>query len=292
MMSRKNRLAVCCAVAAILPLSCQRGGAPPVAGVLAVFTTKSGVELVLVPSGSFLMGSRNGPVEEKPAHRVSIDSFMMDRHEVTQAEYEKLGKIEAFSNPSHFQGANLPVEQVTWPQAARFCNARSRLEGLTACYNEDTGGCDFEASGYRLPTEAEWEYACRALTDSEYSFGGEARTLGDFAWFKDNSASRTHPVGQKKPNPLGLLDMHGNVAEWCQDVYDPGYYQANPEKNPRGPAEGSLYVLRGGSWKSSADDLRSTHRLGENPGFSDACLARDAIGFRCVRRAQPSKDGG
>ena len=95
----------------------------------------------------------------------------------------------------------------------------------------------------------------------------------------------TAPVGKFKPNPWGLFDMHGNVAEWCQDIFDKSYYQASPEKNPRGPSEGKEYVLRGGSWKSAADALRSTYRLGENPGFSDACLARDAIGFRCVRKA-------
>jgi formylglycine-generating enzyme required for sulfatase activity len=238
------------------------------------------------------MGSRHGREEEKTVHKVWIDSFLMDRHEVTQAEYEKYGKIEAFPNPSHFQGADLPVEQVTWPQAARYCNARSNFEGLQPCYNEDTGACDFEATGYRLPTEAEWEYACRAGTNSDYSFGGEARQLGDFAWFADNSAKKTHPVGRKKPNPLGLFDMHGNVAEWCQDVYDPGYYKASPDRNPRGPAGGNEYVLRGGSWKSLADALRSAYRIGETPGFSDACLARDAIGFRCVRKAPPSKDAG
>jgi formylglycine-generating enzyme required for sulfatase activity len=216
----------------------------------------------------------------------------MDRHEVTQAEYEKIGKIEAFPNPSHFQHADLPVEQVSWPQAARFCNARSRLEGLQPCYNEDTGACDFEANGYRLPTEAEWEYACRAGTSSEYSFGGEARQLGDFAWFADNAGKKTHPVGRKKPNPWGLFDMHGNVAEWCQDLYDPNYYKASPAKSPRGPTEANENVLRGGSWKSPADALRSSFRIGEIPGFSDACLARDAIGFRCVRKAPSSKDAG
>ena len=292
MKSRKNGPVVCLILAAFVPLSCQRASAPQSAAGPTTITTQGGRELVLVPAGSMEMGSRYGREEEKPVHTVWIDSFLMDRHEVTQAEYEKHGKIEAFPNPSHFQGADLPVEQVTWPHAARYCNARSRQEGLEPCYNEDTGACNFDATGYRLPTEAEWEYACRAGTDSDYSFGSELRRLGDFGWFADNSGKKTHPVGRKKPNPWGLFDMHGNVAEWCQDVYDLGYYKSSPPKNPRGPDDGKEYVLRGGSWKSFADALRSSCRIGENPGFSDACLARDAIGFRCVRKAPPSKDEG
>jgi formylglycine-generating enzyme required for sulfatase activity len=268
-------------------LGCQNGTPPSTTQAPPTITTQSGIEMVLVPAGSFMMGSRAGREDERPVHPVWVDSFLIDKHEVTQAEYEKLGQIEAFPNNSHFKGPDLPVEQVTWPQAARFCNARSRLEGLQPCYNEETGACDFQADGYRLPTEAEWEYACRAGTDADYSFGNETRKLGDFAWFADNSGKKTHPVGQKKPNAWGLFDMHGNVAEWCQDVYDKGYYQASPEKNPRGPTDGKEYVLRGGSWKSAADALRSAYRLGESPGFSDACLARDAIGFRCVRKAPP-----
>jgi formylglycine-generating enzyme required for sulfatase activity len=279
-----GRLSVLACLAA---LGCggNSGDPPAVAQAQPTITTKSGIEMVLIPAGSFEMGNRRGRADEKPVHTVWIDAFLMDKHEVIQAEFERLGKMEAFPNPSHFKGPDLPVEQVTWPQAARFCNARSRFEGLKPCYNEDTAECDVEANGYRLPTEAEWEYACRAGTESDYSFGGEARRLGDFAWYADNATKKTHPVGQKRPNPWGLFDMHGNVAEWCQDVFDPNYYQASPPKNPRGPADGKEYVLRGGSWKSSADALRSSYRLAENPGFSDACLARDAIGFRCVRRA-------
>jgi formylglycine-generating enzyme required for sulfatase activity len=285
-------MAVCLLFAALAPLSCGKAGSPQAVPDLPVIKTQSGGELVTIPAGFFEMGSRSGRDEEKPVHKVWLDSFLMDRHEVTQSEYEKLGKIEAFPNPSHFQGADLPVEQVTWPQAARFCNARSRLEGLQPCYNEDTGACDFEANGYRLPTEAEWEYACRAGTNSGYSFGDDARKLGDFGWFADNSGKKTHPVGRKKPNAWGIFDMHGNVAEWCQDLYDPNFYKASPEKTPRGPAEANENVLRGGSWKSPADALRSSYRIGETPGFSDACLARDAIGFRCVRTAPSSKDAG
>jgi formylglycine-generating enzyme required for sulfatase activity len=262
----------------------QAGNPPPGAEPL---TTKSGVEMVQIPAGFFEMGSRQGRDDERPVHKVWIDSFLMDRHEVTQAEYEELGRREdePFANPSHFKGPDLPVEQVTWPQAARFCNARSRLEGLVPCYNEDNGECNFQANGYRLPTEAEWEYACRAGTSTDYSFGDDAGKLGDYAWYADNAGKKTHPVGQKKPNPWGLYDMHGNVAEWCQDAYDKTFYQKSPEKNPHGPTDGKEYVLRGGSWKSTADALRSGYRLGDSPGFSDACLARDAIGFRCVRRA-------
>jgi formylglycine-generating enzyme required for sulfatase activity len=257
-------------------------------------TTKSGVEMVLIPAGLFEMGSKHGRDEERPAHKVWIDSFLMDKYEVRQSEYEKLGADAdpPFANPSHFKGPDLPVEQVTWPQAALFCNARSRLEKLKPCYNEDNGECDFDADGYRLPTEAEWEYACRAGTSGDYSFGNEARHLGDFGWYADNSAKKTHPVGQKKPNPWGLYDMHGNVAEWCQDAYDKGYYKDSPEKNPHGPADVAKYkdyVLRGGSWKSGAEELRSSYRQGSPAGFSDACLARDAIGFRCVRKAPPNE---
>jgi formylglycine-generating enzyme required for sulfatase activity len=288
-------------LAALLPLGCQKAETSPATSKPAANANADG-SMVLVPAGSFMMGSRHGRDEEKPAHTVTLGAFLIDAREVTQAEFEKVGKLEAFSNPSHFQGADLPVEQVTWPQAARYCNARSRQEGFQPCYNEDTGACDFAASGYRLPTEAEWEYACRAGADSEYAFGSDSRQLGDYAWFAANSARKTHAVGRKKPNAWGLHDMHGNVAEWCQDVYDPGYYVSSSEKDPRGPESGNDYVLRGGSWKSAADAVRSAARLGENPGFSDACLARDAIGFRCVRRpppppaasatTAPSKDAG
>jgi formylglycine-generating enzyme required for sulfatase activity len=296
MMSPRHRLAAVLFLLAVTTPGCQQSAAPganragakvgPAAEAASppALTSRSGVEQVVIPGGSFEMGSRRGRAEEKPPHKVWVGSFVMDRHEVTQREYEAIGKIEAFPNPSHFSGADLPVEQVTWPQAARFCNARARLEGLAPCYNEETGACDFGASGYRLPTEAEWEYACRAGTSGDYSFGSDERQLSHFGWFTGNSSAKTHLVGQKRPNPWGLFDMHGNVAEWCQDVYDPAYYKTSPEKDPCGAGEGDQYVLRGGSWKSTADALRSAYRLGETAGFSDACLARDAIGFRCVRK--------
>jgi formylglycine-generating enzyme len=243
-------------------------------------TSKGGVVMVVIPAGSFEMGSRGGKEDETAVHKVTLDSFLMDKYEVTQAEFERLH----LPNPSHFKGPTLPAEQITWAQAASYCNARSRDEGLQPCYNEQTGECDFDADGYRLPTEAEWEYACRAGTDGDYCFGGDSPKLSEYAWFGENSAKKTHPVGKKKPNAWGLHDMHGNVAEWCNDVYSKDTYKTSPATNPRGPADGKENVLRGGAWKSSADAVRSSYRLGDNPGFSDACLARDAIGFRCVRK--------
>jgi len=249
--------------------------------------TKSGIEMVLIPAGRFEMGSERGQPDETPVHTVRIDAFLIDRTEITQAQYAKF----VLGNPSHFKGPNRPMEMISWADAALFCNKRSRAEGLTPCYDEETAACKFSADGYRLPTEAEWEYACRTGTTTAYAFGDDATPLKDYAWFVDNAAKQTHPVAQKKPNAWGLFDMHGNVAEWCNDVYDAKYYERSPDANPRGPKDGEKYVLRGGAWNSSAKACRSAYRVGEDPGFQDACFARDAIGFRCVRRVPSTTSG-
>jgi acetoin utilization deacetylase AcuC-like enzyme/formylglycine-generating enzyme required for sulfatase activity len=252
-----------------------------------VVTTKTGIEMVVLPGGSFEMGSAKGTPDEAPVHKVQLRPFWMDRHEVVQEEFRKY----QLPDPSHFKGPKQPLEQINWTDATLYCNERSRAEGLQPCYNEETWACDFSANGYRLPTEAEWEYACRAGTSTAYGFGDSAGRLKEHAWYADNAGGKTHPVGQKKPNAWGLYDMHGNVAEWCNDLYVEGYYQQSPAQDPRGPAEGKERVLRGGAWNSTAASCRSAYRASD-PSIDDTCLANDAIGFRCVRNTPaPSSVG-
>jgi len=246
----------------------------------APFRTPTGVEMVLIPAGEFLMGSESGEDDERPRHTVRVSAFSMDRFEVTQSDYEGLmGR-----NPSKFVGPDRPVERVSWLAAVKYCNMRSLKEGLQPCYDAQTFQCDFRANGYRLPTEAEWEYACRAGTTGDYAFGNDAGRLQDNGWFKADSNEQTHPVGQKLPNPWGFRDMHGNVAEWCNDCYDAGYYAQSPLQDPAGPASGEERVLRGGSWRSPPEACRSSARYSEAPGLADVCFGYEAYGFRCVRR--------
>jgi formylglycine-generating enzyme required for sulfatase activity len=235
--------------------------------------------MVLIPGGRFLMGD---PDEvDAPLHEVEVSSFLMDRNLVTQEQYEALvGK-----NPSRWKRARHPVEQLRWSDAVRYCNERSKREGLQPCYAPDTLQCDFEANGYRLPTEAEWEYACRAGTTTRYFFGDNPAKLGEYAWFEKNAGGHPHPVGQKQPNPWGLQDIVGNVWEWCNDFYGVDSYTQSPRLNPRGPSRGENKVLRGGAWRFSADNCRSGYRYSENPGQSDVCFGYDIYGFRCVRNS-------
>ena len=215
---------------------CRKGGAGGTSAPMPIVTTASGVELVRLPGGWFEMGSAGGEPDETPVHRVWVDSLLMDRHEVTQDQFRRL----QMPDPSHFKGPRRPVEHATFAEVVEFCNERSAAEGLAPCYRLDeqrsAWSCDFDANGYRLPTEAEWEYTCRASTTGERFFGpgGEA-ALRKHAWYADNSSKATHPVGLKKPNGWGLYDLYGNVAEWCNDGYDPNYYRTSPARNPPGP---------------------------------------------------------
>jgi formylglycine-generating enzyme required for sulfatase activity len=271
------------AVLAVMLASCGEKAAPPTPPRLGL-TTKGAVRLAFIPGGAFTMGSEANDEADEAAHKVTVSAFYMDTHEVSQHDYERLmGK-----NPSLWKDRRNPVEQIRWSQAAAYCNARSKEEALRPAYDEKTWACDFEADGYRLPTEAEWEYACRAGTTTAWFFGDSPAKLGDYAWFRDNCMRTPQAIGVKRPNPWGLYDLYGNVWEWCHDFYAEDYYKASPERDPRGPEKGNTRVIRGGAWSSKPNQCRSAYRDQEYPEFTDVCFAADRnglIGFRCVRRA-------
>ena len=205
--------------------------------------------MVYIPGGTFDMGCGSWTSDckggEKPVHTVTVSSFYMGVTEVTQAQWEAV----MGTNPSNFKGDDLPVENVSWNDIQDF------LKRL----NSQTG------ENYRLPTEAEWEYAARSGGKKE-KYAGTNSNLDDYAWYGNNSGSKTHPVGQKKPNSLGLYDMSGNVWEWCSDWYDGNYYTTSPDKDPKGAYSGSGRVLRGGSWSGHVSICRSSNRDWNVPG--------------------------
>jgi formylglycine-generating enzyme required for sulfatase activity len=227
------------------------------------------IKLVLIPNGTFMMGSpieEEGRYDNEVQHKVTISrDYYLGATEVTQGQYEKV----MGTNPSKFQkqvilnkdSSMYPVEKVSWEDAVSFCKRLSELP------DEKTAG-----RVYRVPTEAEWEYACRAESETSFHFGGSSKLSDDFAWF-GNSNKQTHPVGQKKPNAWGLYDMHGNVFEWCGDWFNE--YPKGAVSDPTGPKEGVLRVFRGGSWQFGAASGRSATRFYTGP------LGRgDWIGFR------------
>ena len=228
-------------------------------------TNSIGMKLRLIPAGEFMMGSpgtESDRDDDETQHRVRITKpFYMGVTEVTQEQYQKV----MGSNPSKFKGPQNPVELVSWAEAVEFCRK------LSAMPAEKTAG-----HVYRLPTEAEWEYACRSGTTTAYGFGDDASRLGDYGWFRSNSDSSTHPVGEKKPNAWGLYDMHGGVYEWCQDWY--GAYPSGSATDPTGATSGSHRVIRGGSWISSARYCRSATRYWRTPGYRN-----NLLGFRVLR---------
>lgn len=231
-----------------------------------VATNSLGMQFVQIPRGSFTMGAPEEevgqPFSETP-HRVTLTSpFLLGIHEVTQQEYlEVMGE-----NPSPRKSPSSPVDSVSWIEATEFCR---RLAGRPG--EKDAG------YNYRLPTEAEWEYACRAGSDTPHSITSLASDeLLDYAWISDNSEGEIQPAGQKLPNGYGVYDMHGNVSEWCSDWM--ANYPKGAVTNPRGPREGVKRVCRGGSYRSKAGDCRSASRWGYEPE-----VRSPQVGFRIVR---------
>ncbi len=274
-------------------------------------TNSLGMKFVLVPSGKFLMGSpdsdKGAGDYEKQHHARIARPFYLGVTEVTVGQFrrfvEKTGfRTEAetddeggtgfdaaakkqqqepkstWRHPGFDQTDEHPVVNMSWNDAVAFCNRLSVLEGLRPYYQSGTG-TPLGGDGYRLPTEAEWEYACRAGTSTRYSFGDHESSLGKYAWFEHNSKGMTHPVAQKRPNKFGLYDMHGNVSEWCWDCYAPDYYHSSPIVDTTSPPlQDSNRVLRGGGWRSVPRFSRSADR-----GRNAPDRRHSALGFRVAR---------
>ena len=257
-------------------------------GIVNIVTAAIPSGMVLIPAGNFNMGSTSGQPSEQPVHAVYLDAYYIDKYEVTNGVYKVFMDSGGYNNSAYWttdgwtwktnnsitqpyywndstfgynatNGPSLPVVGVSWYVVYAYANW----------------------AGKRLPTEAEWEKACRAGSDTQYCFGDDISKLDEYAWHSSNSSNKTHPIGEKNPNAWGIYDMHGNVWEWCSDWYDENYYQNSPKKNPTGPAAGTYRVLRGGSWDFLANGYRSAVRYGYSP---DDYWSRD-VGFRCASGA-------
>lgn len=219
------------------------------------------MEFVRVEPGQFMMGCSAGDSQcnddEKPAHRVRITKgFEIGKHEVTQTQWQTV----MGTNPSNFKAPDRPVEQMTFDDMQEFLQKlNARQDGYR----------------YRLPTEAEWEYAARAGTTEPY-----AGSLNEVGWYNQNSGSQTHPAGQKQPNAWGIYDMHGNVWEWVQDWYSANYYRSSPAADPAGPSGGEHRILRGGSWVNAAAEARVSLR---SRSLTTPLYVYNSLGFRCAR---------
>lgn len=215
-------------------------------------TNSIGMEFVLINPGKFIMGTdaskQSADEHEMPHHEVTISKpFYMGRHLVTQKQWKAI----MGDNPSSMRGDDLPVVSVSWDDAQEFIRRLNEKEGTDK---------------YRLPTEAEWEYAARAGSEVNFSFGDDPAKLPEYAWFADNAGAALHDVGKLKPNTWGLYDVYGNVWEWTQDWYDETYYAKSPTLDPQGPSSGEFKVIRGGSWLDDAWKCRSAFRKKMVPG--------------------------
>ena len=270
-MFRQTRAAALVALTVLGSFSLAAAQEPKAASSEKQITNSIGMKLTLIPSGEFTMGTtesdnvQSPDFQIAPQHRVRITRpFYMGVYDVTQSEYERvMGNNPSMFTPSNYSQkvggqdtSRFPVEQVSWKDVVEFCRKLSDMPKERAA-----------ARSYRLPTEAQWEYACRAGSKTRYCFGDDWRQLGEYAWYQNHTDSQPHPVGQKKPNAWGLYDMHGNVWQWCQDWYARGYYAESPTDDPNGPVTGSCHVFRGGSWNFPAGNCQSWERnIGCNGG--------------------------
>jgi formylglycine-generating enzyme required for sulfatase activity len=240
---------------------------------------RTGITWVAIAPGEFLMGGDEND-DERPIHPVKITKkFWLAKYPVTNQQYGLFlesvkGKVNAplFWDDRRFNQPEQPVVGVSWHDAQQYC----------------------EWAGCRLPTEAEWEYCCRATSKGQYCFGDDPQILGEYAWFRENSKGQTQPVGHKRANTWGLHDMHGNVWEWCQDWFSPNYYRESPIEDPAGPPEASSRVVRGGGWFIGAARCRSACRGRCEPDFRYYFLGfRVALSSEAVQvRSQPRKPRG
>jgi formylglycine-generating enzyme required for sulfatase activity len=287
----------------------RKNGAGP--AQTAAISNSLGMRLALIPAGEFLMGSPDSDKDawdcERPQHRVRITRpFYLGTTEVTVGQFRRVVEAAGYRteaerdgkggfglnetnghneqdprytwrNPGFAQMDEHPVVDVSWNDAIQFCNKLSEREGLKPYYQSGTGASS-GGVGYRLPTEVEWEYACRAGTTTRYSFGDDEKSLGEYAWYQSNWGPKSHPVGQKPPNAFGLYDMHGNVWEWCWDGYDEHFYANATITDPAGPSQAKARVFRGGGWSDFPRDARSANRGWSTPDFRNVNL-----GFRVAR---------
>ena len=288
-------IAACIALTSFVWLAIQAGTSknpakdPP--------TRDGAIVMARIPAGEFWMGASDSDAQahkdEGPRRKIKIKlPFLMGKTEVTQAQYEDVMGVNpsAFGPKGRFaklvagkDTKSFPVESVTWLDAIRFCIRLSEKEHLEPYYKIDGDKVTIAGgNGYRLPTEAEWEYACRGGTDTTWSFGEKETELGDNAWFAKNSDDTTHPVGQKKANPFGLYDMYGNVPEWCWDRYAERYYDTVGASDPVSASDSPFRVFRGGAWNSPPSQLRTSVRSPLGQGYG-APGSNHLIGFRVVR---------
>lgn len=244
-------------------------------------------DLIQVKGGTFKMGSKtsdtSAELDEQKEHSVTLNTFEISKFEVTVWEWKqfiKANKIKMPIKPSWGWQDNYPINGITWNEAIAYCNWLSTKEKLQPCYSKKGPNfvCNFKASGYRLPTEAEWEFAAKGGTNSKgFRYSGSDK-LEDVAWHKANSNGQPHTVGTKLPNELGIYDMSGNVWEWCWDWYNKDFYKLEKGDNPKGPEMGERRTVRGGSWDSKSNYVRPANRISTIPSKT-----HEFYGFRIAR---------